>query len=38
MIWSESTIGKALQHQVFNRSVLVIDNCIWVGVRHHAVL
>lgn len=31
MIWNERTIGKALQHQVFNRSVCVVDNCIWTG-------
>lgn len=31
MIWSERTIGKALQHQVFNRAVCVVDNCIWTG-------
>jgi len=31
VIWSERTIGKALQHQVFNRSVCVVDNCIWTG-------
>lgn len=31
MIWSERTIGKALQHQFFNRAVLVVDNCIWTG-------
>ena len=31
MIWNERTIGRALQHQVFNRSVCVVDNCIWTG-------
>lgn len=31
MIWSERTIGGALQRSVFNRSVLVVDNCLWTG-------
>src|ERR1700733_10408083 len=31
MIWNERTIGRALQHQVFNRSVCIIDNCLWTG-------
>jgi hypothetical protein len=31
MIWSERTIGGALQRQVFNRAVLVVDNCLWTG-------
>jgi hypothetical protein len=31
MIWNERSIGKALQHQVFNRAVCVVDNCIWTG-------
>jgi len=31
MLWNERTIGKALQHQVFNRAVCVVDNCIWTG-------
>lgn len=31
MIWNERTIGKALQHQVFNRAVCIVDNCLWTG-------
>jgi hypothetical protein len=31
MIWSERTIGAALQRTVFNRAVCVVDNCIWTG-------
>jgi hypothetical protein len=31
LMWNERTIGKALQHQVFNRAVCMVDNCLWTG-------
>lgn len=30
-MWNERTIGTALQRQVFNRAVCVVDNCGWTG-------
>lgn len=31
MNWDERTIGRELQHTVFNREVCVVDNCNWTG-------
>lgn len=31
MLWNERSIGAALQRQVFDRSVCVVDNCLFTG-------
>jgi hypothetical protein len=31
IVWNERSIGGALQRQVFNRAVCVVDNCYWTG-------